>query len=112
MYRQPVRIYACVRVCVCVRVGVCVCVCLFTQSHNAGRRGRKTQGQAEPSECSLAKCQAHSDHRPTEMSPSRGSKEAKQKNCAQVYLLKVNARQIFIIATPSGHKQAQFASAV
>ena len=74
-----------------------------------GGGGRKTQGQAEPSECSLAKCQARSDHRPTEMSPGQGSKAAKQNNTAQVCLCKMNATKIFIITTPSGHKCAQFA---
>lgn len=79
---------------------VCVCVsaCLFTQSHNAGRRGRKTQGQAGPSERSLTKCQAHSERHSTEMPSRRGSRAT---NSAEMELRKANARQILIIITPS-----------
>ena len=65
-----------------------------------GGGGRKAQGQAGPSEHSLAECQARSVRRVTQMLTTRGSREG---NAAGLHRHKVNPRQILIIVTPSGH---------
>lgn len=74
---------------------MCVCVCVPVYPATQCREeGEGKRGHAGPSEHSLAKCQARSDHKSTEMSLRPGSKEA---NTTQV-----NARQIFIITSTSG----------
>lgn len=64
-----------------------------------GGGGRKTQGQAGPSDCSLGKCQVRSDRHSSEMSSAQCSKEAKTAEIRQNKLGSKN-KNTFICIIP------------